>query len=351
MLVAFMVNPLAGYGGKLNNKGSDNLILDNIKNSVSIQKAIEFIGKINTDNVDFLVPSGSMGSDILDIFKIKYKIVWNSSNPTTAKDTENFVKNSSGASFLCFVGGDGTARDILNAQCRIPVLAVPSGVKMYSSIFAMNINHAAEIFNKIISGNITFKKAEISDIDEEKYRNGILDIKTFGSMDIPDIDGIVNSSKAEYPSSSAYDMAEYIIDTMKNDFYYVIGPGSTCKSIVSALGYKSNMLGFDIFYGKKLVLSDMDESTIFKYVNSKPSFLIISFIGGQGFLLGRGNQQISSRVLKSIGFNNIVVLSSPEKLADIKTLYLDINSDGIEIPKYIKVLTGYGIFKLIKLEF
>ncbi|MEM0140286.1 MAG: ATP-NAD kinase family protein [Ferroplasma sp.] len=350
MIAGFFVNPLAGYGGPINNKGSDNLVLKNINDSTSIARADEFLGKINAEGVCFIVPYGYMGSFLMDRHGLKYKVAYSPGDITTASDTENFVRSMGNVDILCFAGGDGTARDILEAGCKVPVLGIPSGVKMYSSVFAMNIPHAAEVFNHVAGGYSTYRYAEVSDIDEEKYRNGILNVKTYGMMLIPDLEGIVMSSKAEYPNSGSYDIAEYIIEEMKDDTIYIIGPGSTCKAIVSSLGYRTNMLGFDLFAGKKLIAADLDEKELYNSIINKKSELIISIIGGQGFLLGRGNQQISGRIIEAIGFENITVISSPEKLLDIKKLYIDMNLNGIKLPQYIRVLTGYGIYKMAKLE-
>jgi predicted polyphosphate/ATP-dependent NAD kinase len=349
--VAFFVNPLAGYGGVRNNKGSDNLHLENIKDSVSIKRAVQFLDGINTHGIDFTVPYGPMGSLEMDEARIGYKVSYYPESPTTSTDTINFVRSASGADIICFVGGDGTARDILSAGSNLPVLGIPSGVKMYSSVFSMNIRHAIDVFNEACYGNINYTPAEVADINEEEYRAGTLDIKKFGTLRIPDSDGMVRFSKAEYPASSAYDIAEYIIDNMKDDVYYIIGPGNTCKAIVASLGFRTNMLGFDIFKGKELIASDTGEDLIYNFTERGQTKIIISIIGGQGFLLGRGNQQLSHRVIEKAGFKNICVVSSPEKLSGTRSLAIDLDSHNIDIPKFVRVLTGYGQFRIIRTDY
>lgn len=346
--VAFFVNPLAGYGGIRNNKGSDNLFLQNIKDSTSIKRAIEFLSGIKCREIKFIVPYGCMGSDEMDIAGFEYNISYYPEKPTTSKDTVNFLLTVPEADLICFVGGDGTARDVLKAGLQIPVMGVPAGVKMYSSVFSINIKYAIGVFDNFCVSNPEYMDAEVADIDEEQYREGKLDISHFGTLKIPDFDGMMLSSKAEYPASSAYDIAEYIIDNMKDDFNYIIGPGSTCKAILNSLGYKTNMLGFDILRGKDLIEEDAGEDCIYNNLVPGHSKIIISIIGGQGFLLGRGNQQISSRVIKKAGFENIMVISSPEKLSGIHGLALDINGNDISIPEFIRVLTGYGQFKIVR---
>jgi predicted polyphosphate/ATP-dependent NAD kinase len=348
--VAFFVNPLAGYGGIRNNKGSDNMHLKNIGESISIQRAIEFLSGIECRSLQFIVPAGPMGSPEMDKAGLKYTISYIPGNPSTAQDTINFVKSATGADIICFLGGDGTARDVLMAGMDLPVLGIPAGVKMYSSVFSMNIKHAIEVFDNACKNDVNLKDAEVADINEEAYRHGNLDIRQFGTLKIPDLAGIISSSKAEYPVSSSYDIAEYIIDNMDEDIYYIIGPGSTCKAITSSLGLHTNLLGFDIIKDKKLINSDADEGTMYNYINSRKVKIIISIIGGQGFLLGRGNQQLSGRIIEKAGFSNISVISVPEKLLGLTGLGIDIDNIDISIPGFIRVLTGYGQFKMMRIN-
>ncbi|MGE9811175.1 ATP-NAD kinase family protein [Ferroplasma acidiphilum] len=350
-VAAFFVNPLAGYGGIRNNKGSDNMHLQNIGESVSIGRAIEFLSGIKCRDIQFIVPDGPMGALEMDKANLKYTISYSPGNPTTAMDTINFIHSAAGADIICFLGGDGTARDILRSGTDLPVLGIPAGVKMYSSVFSMNVKHAIDVFDNFCGNEITLKDAGVADINEDEYRSGKLDVKQFGTLKIPDSSGIISSSKAEYPPSSSYDMAEYIIDNMVNDFYYIIGPGTTCKAITTSLGFHTNMLGFDIVKGKKLIVEDAGEEDIYRYAASGSVHIIISIIGGQGFLLGRGNQQLSGRIIKKAGFENISVISTPEKLISLSGLAVDISDKDISVPKFIRVLTGYGQFKIMRVNF
>ncbi|WMT51798.1 MAG: ATP-NAD kinase family protein [Ferroplasma sp.] len=348
--VAFFVNPLAGYGGIRNNKGSDNLSLKNISDSVSVKRAIEFLKGINSKGIEFIVPSGPMGSMEMDQAGITCSISYYPGEPSSREDTINFVHSAEETDLICFVGGDGTARDILTAGTDLPVFGIPSGVKMYSSVFAMNIRNAVEVFNRVCNQDISYIRAEVDDINEEKYRSGILEVKKFGELMVPDTAGVVISSKAEYPESSVFDIAEYLLDNMDPETYYIIGPGSTCKALINSMGMHTNMLGFDVIKGKQLISADAGEDQIYHFVATGRAKIIISIIGGQGFLLGRGNQQISHRILASIGFENICVISSREKIADLDGLSIDINTDNIAVPKYVRVLTGYGQYRIMKLK-
>lgn len=348
-----MVNPLAGYGGKLNYKGSDGLTLPSLEESVSIKRAFVFLSQLDASGIKFFVPSGPMGSDVLDSARISnYRVIYDPESPTTSQDTKEFVKLATEhrIDLFLFVGGDGTARDIMSSiDPKIPVVGIPAGVKMYSSVFAVNISRAAEFVNSC-SVSKTFEKemGEVVDIDEEQYRKGILRSKLFGQLLIPVNENIIGVSKAEYEDSGKEGIAEYLIENMDDATYYIIGPGSTCKFIMEELGLKTNILGFDILKGKKLVAEDAGESEIFGYVSESESRLVISPIGGQGFVIGRGNKQLSARVLRRIGMKNVIVVSTHEKLMSLKKLYMDLDEkDTISIPSYIKVLYGYGRYRLI----
>ncbi len=350
MRIGFFVNPLAGYGGPINNKGSDNLQINNIEDSVSLKIAQSFLSKIDTGNLIFVVPSGYMGAYLLDKMGIRYEISYTSNYPSSREDTINYLNSLENIDILCFIGGDGTARDVISSGKDFLTLAIPAGVKMYSSVFSLNVNHAASLFNSIISGDkYESIYGDVDDIDEEEFRRGKLSVKLYGKLRIPLSPDIILNSKAEYSTPSIYDIAEYICDTMDSEIYYIIGPGTTCKEILKNMNIDTNLLGFDMIRGGKLLSMDMDEETIYKNMVPGRTKMIISPIGGQGFILGRGTKQISGRIIKGIGFDNIIVISSEEKINNLKYLYIDIDTGDIKIPKYIRILTGYGHFKLRQL--
>ncbi len=348
MNFGFFVNPLAGYGGAINNKGSDDLKITDPEKSVSIKIAMKFIENVS-DKDTFYLPSGYMGEYIFRFNnKRNYKIIYKSEWPSSNIDTLNFLKELKNFSidYLIFVGGDGTARDIVSSKIEVPVIGIPAGVKMYSSVFCINVKHAAMLY-KDIHNYMESIESGVFDIDEEYYRSGLLKIKFFGYLKVPVSSNMVLTSKAEYNNDDAYDISEYLINNM-DDSYYIIGPGKTCKTLIESLGYKTNILGFDVIKDKKLIAQDVDEEFLYKISLNQITKLVISPIGGQGFVLGRGNKQVSSRVFDLIGFNNLIVISDKSKIVNLKSLYIDINT-SLEIPRYLKVLTGYGIYTLKEL--
>lgn len=356
MKIGFFVNPLAGYGIVTNSKGSDGLVLGSPDDSRSVLRAQRFLEGLKNEEIGYYVPSGIMGSDLLENAGIKsYRIIYEPGSPTSAGDTQRFVQelNRTDASLLVFVGGDGTARDILS-QVRdgLQVIGVPGGMKMYSSVFAISLKSAVELVKELVSrGEWDTVMGEVVDIDEEKYRKGILDISLFGEMAVPATPLVISQAKAEYSEVDVSGISDFMQEKMEKGTVYVIGPGSTCKSVLPEGVRKTNVLGFDILVNGVLEVEDADEETIFRYVSHDPSVLVISPIGGQNFLLGRGNKQISPRIVERVGWSNIWVLSSQEKLRTMANLYVDIgNSHDVKAPAFVKVLYGYGRYRMVPVK-
>lgn len=353
MRVGFFVNPLAGYGIVSNRKGSDGLVLASYKDSRSVVMAVNFLKKVNSGRIDFLVPSGIMGSSVMEMAGIHgYEVIYDPGETTTANDTRNFIRNllEKEADLVVFVGGDGTARDVLSvAGDRIPVFGIPAGMKMYSSVFAISVSSAVSLIRELsFSSSIDTRLGEVVDIDEEKFRDGVLDISLYGEMKVPVTPLVVSQAKAEYTNVDITGISEYISEKMNSGTRYIIGPGSTCKSVLPEGVRSGNLLGFDILVDGRIVKEDADEKTIYEMSVSGGCILIISPLGGQNFLLGRGNRQISSRVVENIGWNNIWVIASQEKIREMANLYVDVdNSKEIHIPEFVKVLYGYGRYRMV----
>ena len=353
MIAGFFINPIAGCGAMHGMKGSDYMKMSECKDSVSVGLAVEFLKRINCENITFLIPSGDMGERAFRIAGIEnYKVIYDPSEPSTSTDTKKFVEILSERSpdILVFFGGDGTARDIVDTHPSFPVIGVPSGSKMYSSVFAISLDSAVTVFNDVASGMVDdFVSSEVIDLDERVYSAGRIETRFYGELLVPNSTGILMESKAEYTDDYVQDAAEYIHDHMENDVDYLIGPGTTCKSILALFNQEGSILGFDLFRNGRIMETSMDEARLYEVAGSSTR-MIISPIGGQGFLLGRGNREISPRVLKKINPRNITVIASPRKLENLKVLYIDTGGEKINFPQYVRVLYGYGKFKMVKVE-
>ena len=356
MKIGFFINPRAGYGASLNKKGSDRVGSIDPASSTSYSAGKKFLLGIRDLGIHFLVPWGIMGSDAMEEAGISdYEIVYFPKKPTEASDTISFVKSimEMNPQLLIFCGGDGTARDILAAGfIIIPVIGVPAGIKMESSVFAISVQHAVNVTREVVGKGIAeTEKAEIVDIPEEELDTIHPHPRFYGELVTPANQGMVSSPKLDFYQGDTEGIADYFIETMDKDTYYIIGPGSTCKSIIARLDQETNLLGFDLVRAGILMESDISEQRIFEVATTGKCKLVISPIGGQNFLLGRGNKQISARVVQALGFDNLIVLSAQDKLTYTKKLYIDLNTkQTVVLPKYIRVVIGYGMFKIVKLE-
>ncbi len=279
---------------------------------------------------------------------------------TSASDTKAAALKMSEleVDLILFVGGDGTARDIYNAvNSRVPVLGVPSGVKMHSSVFALNPRRAVEIVVKFLRGEIGLTEAEIIDIDEEEYRDGRLKTRLYGYISVPSDHVYIQTVKKASPTTidekeDQVAIAHYVVEEMENDVLYIIGPGTTTKAINEELGLTSTLLGVDLVVNKKLLAKDVNEDTILYELKKREGKIIVTLIGGQGFIFGRGNQQISPDVIKKIGIRNIIIVSTPGKLSKLKHKHLFVDTgDPLldnEFRKYVKVITGYRLETVMK---
>jgi len=359
-LIGFIVNPIAGMGGKVALKGTDGVVHEAIKRGaepVSPEIAIKFLRNLRSQPV-FLTASGKMGGFYLNEAGFEHRIVYETGKETTAEDTKNAVREMkrSGADIMVFVGGDGTARDVVSMLAHdMPILGIPSGVKMYSSCFAYSPEQAAAMADAFVEGRASFKEAEILDIDEDAYRRGEFSVKLYGTARVPYIEGALQSAKAEYSGgdeeSAKEEIAEYIAEEMEPDVLYIIGAGSTTSAIARKIGQEKTLLGIDAYMNGERIAEDLDERSILGLLDTYPNVrLIISPIGAQGFIFGRGNQQISPEVLRRIGKENVIIVSTPGKMAFTPELHVytgDADTDE-SFKGYARILTGYGRWKMKK---
>ncbi len=280
---------------------------------------------------------------------------------TTANDTKAAASEMCdlGVDLILFVGGDGTARDIYQVvNTRVPVLGVPSGVKMHSSVFALNPRKAIDIVVKFLRGEIGLTKAEIVDVDEEEYREGRLKTRLYGYVSVPSDRVYVQTVKTASPMTidekeDRAAIAKYVVEEMEEDVLYIIGPGTTSKAISEELGLSSTLLGVDLIVNKKLLAKDVSENTILIELKKREGRIIVTPIGGQGFIFGRGNQQISHEVINQVGIQNIIILSTPGKLSKLEHnhLFVDTGDQVLddEFRRYVRVIIGYRLEAVMKI--
>jgi predicted polyphosphate/ATP-dependent NAD kinase len=263
------------------------------------------------------------------------------------------------ADLMVFCGGDGTARDVLTAiDTKSPVLGVPTGVKMHSAVFAINPQAAASVTVRFLHGDLPVREAEVMDVDEKAFREGRLSAELYGYVLTPYEPHLIQANKLASPMTESElrnqaAIALYIIEEMKPGVIYILGPGTTTRTIADLLDAKKTLLGVDLFLDNKLLSRDVNEDQILEIASGKEAKMIVTPIGGQGFVFGRGNQQLSPRVIHKVGLDNVIVVATESKLRGLKGLRVDTGDTKLDdtIRKHgFKVVTDYRIERSASVE-
>ncbi|MEM2109069.1 MAG: ATP-NAD kinase family protein [Candidatus Odinarchaeota archaeon] len=365
--LGLIVNPIAGLGGASGFKGTDDplIVAEALKMGVKPQAPLrvrEVFKRLRAliDKIYVYTASGVMGGFILEELGFKGEVVYyiKEGGMTTAADTKNCaqVMLDKGLDLLVFCGGDGTAVDIVDViDMKIPVLGIPAGVKMHSGVFASTPLAAAAIIREAVFLEIPYTEMEVMDIDEDAFRKGIVAARLKGYAKVPYQPFYIQGTKEASPNlvddyMDKEAIAKYIADSMEEDVYYILGPGTTVAAIASYIGVEKTLLGIDVIFNRRLFKKDVNENDILKLKYSKPPKIIVTVIGNQGFILGRGNQQLSPQVIRKIGIENIIVVATPYKLSTLKGLRVDTGDPELDaqFKGYLKVVTGYGEKELVK---
>ncbi|MGA8857837.1 MAG: ATP-NAD kinase family protein [Candidatus Bathyarchaeia archaeon] len=351
-----IVNPIAGVGGRVGLRGSDGpssrraLALGAVQESPHrASKALREIRGNVPDLIMITYPS-EMGADEAKAAGFEPRIIGSiTPGHTTASDTRRAAREMLDAKvdLLLFAGGDGTARDIYESVGeKLPVLGIPAGVKMHSGVFAINPKLAGELSISYLKGNADLRPMEVVDFSEEPP-SGELGLKLFGYLEVPYERLAVQGMKTEVSRDDGEEAigCDLIETVTKSDDLFIIGPGKTAKSVLHALGLEYTLLGVDVLLRKQLVLRSVNEQQLLELGTGKKTRIIVGVIGGQGFLFGRGNQEISPEVIKRVGKENIIVVATESKLADLRGRPIVIDTGDEELDKalsgYYRIVTGY----------
>jgi predicted polyphosphate/ATP-dependent NAD kinase len=366
--VGFIINPIAGMGGAVGLKGTDGkeILSEAIAlgaKPVAPARAKAFLSELRQigTHIRLIVGARSMGEDEARNCGLEYTVFGERKSETAAEDTRKTatMMADESLSLLVFCGGDGTARDVLNAvDMRFPVLGVPTGVKMHSAVFAINPQSAARVTASFLLGELPLREAEVMDVDEKAYRDGCLSAELYGYVLTPYEPHLIQESKMASPMTESElrnqaAIAVCIIEEMKPDTIYIIGPGTTTRTIADLLDAKKTLLGVDLFCNKTMIAADTNEKQILEAVRGKTAKIIVTPIGGQGFVFGRGNQQISPSVIRQVGLDNIIVVATEGKLRNLKSLRVDTGDLELDadIRKHeLRVVIDYKIERATKVE-
>ena len=254
------------------------------------------------------------------------------------------------ADLLLFAGGDGTARDIYQAVgTELVCVGIPAGVKIHSPVYAKNPGAAGKLAAMWMSGRIKrYEEKEVLDIDEDAYRSGHINTALYGYLKIPAERALTQNRKAPTPLSdeAAIESIAYeVTDHMEPDVVYLVGAGTTTRGVMKKLGLPNTLIGVDVVENGKVLENDAYGERILSHIRGKRAKLILTVTGGQGFLFGRGNQQLTPEVIRTVGKENLIILATSSKLAELRgnPLLVDTGDDALneELCGYYRVITGY----------
>jgi predicted polyphosphate/ATP-dependent NAD kinase len=362
-VVGLIVNPVAGMGGSVGLKGTDG---DMYKKALKL--GAEPVTPVRTrdllahikrkDQLTLLVAPGRMGEQYVEAFDVALKVVGETGVETSARDTKRLASEMLewGAELLIFVGGDGTARDVYDAiDSRLPVVAVPAGVKVFSSVFAVSARAAAEMVDAFLEG-ADLTDEEVLDIDEDAFREDRLASRLYGYLVVPEVrrylqPGKAASSVSRSSAESKQEIAADVIENMDPEALYLLGPGTTLKTITDEMGLPKTLLGVDAVHAGELVGYDLNEKGILSlFERYEKRKIIVTPIGGNGFIFGRGSKQFTPEVIGQVGRKNIIVVGTREKLSRLDCLRVDTGDLEVDemLRGYLTVKVGYKEGMMVK---
>ncbi len=375
--LGLLVNPDAGLGGRLGLKGSDGQA--EIARSRGAQDRsgprmrsmldhLITISKENLEGIQWYVSEGRMGTDWILPAISSLEVIHSSNNSTNADDTSELVRSMIGSDIdlLVYAGGDGTTRDVVAAlseygRPELPIIGVPTGVKMHSGCFASSPKAAAEVLSAWLKGDLLLSSTEVLDLDEELYREGKWVVRLYAEANTPASPRWMQGSKMRVEASGEEEiiqgLADHIRETLIDDQMMIIwGSGGTLRTIGGILGFELNTLGIDITLGANIIGSDLNENDILSALQEHQGdvILLLSPMGGQGFLIGRGNLQLSPDVLRIIGEDRVLGIVTPAKMVTLRSLRIETGDPEMDKrfsdKKYLKVLQGYRTTRVLKVS-
>jgi predicted polyphosphate/ATP-dependent NAD kinase len=372
--LGLVVNPVAGLGGRVGLKGTDGLADQALAlgaRPLSSARTLRALGRFGDrpGEIAVMAGAGALGQAVLGEAGIICDVVTEpAAERTTAADTMAAARAMLAApvDLILFAGGDGTARDIFSVVGeKVPMLGIPTGVKMQSAVFATSPEAAGDIVAAVARSerdNLQYRPSEIMDIDEEALRNGVLSPRLFGYALVPALPRLLQNAKIRNHglADAALDQAaRQIAFSMESGVLYAIGPGHTAKRILQALGHSGSLLGTDLVLDRQVVAGDVGERAILEAAAERPLRIVVGVIGGQGYVFGRGNQELSPAVIRlamgePAGRAGLIIIASQQKLLalDDRRLLVDSGDRALDrqLEGYWRVTVGPQEDMVMKLE-
>jgi len=372
--LGLIVNPVAGIGGRVGLKGSDGREI--VARALALGAVREAPGRARLalarlaslrDAIELVTCPGEMGADEARVCGFEPVVIDSlaqraSADPgaqeTTAEDTIAAARAMAemDVELLLFAGGDGTARNVLDAVGdRVPVLGIPAGVKIHSAVYATTPAAAGDLAAHFLGAHASatrVRECEVMDIDEEAFRAGRVSADLYGYLRVPFERALLQSAKMGSVAGDATTLAGIaadVVNDMRSGALYIVGPGTTTRAIVERLGLAKTLLGVDVVCDGRLVAADVTERDLLDLLSGDAppeAHIVVTVIGGQGHIFGRGNQQISPAVIRACGTAHITVVATQTKLLSLQGRPLLCDTGDPELDEqlsgYAKVITGPG---------
>ena len=369
--LGLIINPIAGLGGSVALKGSDDVSEEALALGAIPQandrtaQALALLLPYK-DNITIYTANDDMGEQCARNLGFSVEVIYCcKNNNTTAADTELAVNAliKKNIDILLFAGGDGTARNVCAtvdafSSKGFPVLGVPAGCKIHSGVYAITPKAAGRVIEMMVTKQlVTLTEADVMDIDENLFRQGIVKAKRYGEMQIPSelryIQAVKSGGK-ELDELVLQDIAADVIERM-DDELFIIGSGSTTAFLMEEVGLNNTLLGVDAIYQQALLQNDLTEAQLWQLLQAYSqrnikTKLVITLIGGQGHIFGRGNQQLSPRIIRFVlgqqgGKENIIIIATKRKLTALDNRPMIADTGDSELDQqlcgYCSVTTGY----------
>lgn len=367
--IGLIINPIAGIGGKVGLKGSDGE--ETLKKALELGAVPESENKVGIafeklldvkDQFKVYTLPGKMGGNLMEKMGFDYEVLGEEKEETKPEDTIAGAKliHEEGVDLLVFAGGDGTARNIMDAVKEDQlVIGIPAGVKIHSAVFALNPSTAGQLLLNYIKGeSCTEKISEVMDINEELFRENRVDAKLYGYLNVLNAGNMVQTLKSGKILDDEEDfinIADQLIEDYEEDTLYIFGTGSTVFKVMANMEMEGTLLGVDLVYNKEVIAKDVTEKEILealdKYENAK---IVVTIIGGQGYVFGRGNQQLSAKVLEKVGKKNIIIIATKQKMMELffQGLLLDTGDQRVNelLTGYYEIVVGYLEVQMAKVQ-
>ena len=372
--IGLIINPVAGMGGTVALKGSDEVIDKALalgakpKSNDRAHLAFSQIAQYR-DNIEIITAPSLMGESLCKSLGFDYSCIAFNSNTTLTSELQSSDANhtleaaslikAAGVDCLVFVGGDGTARNIYSTVGDdFPVLGVPAGVKIHSGVYAITPTAAGKVLELMVTNQlVSVMERDVMDIDESLFRDGIVKAKRYGEMLVPAELRYMQAVKMGGKESDELVLADIAADVMRqvDDELVIMGSGSTTEFIMEEMGLDNTLLGVDVVREQSLVASDVSAQRLLELIDGQASVkLVVTLIGGQGHVFGRGNQQLSPDVIRAVGRDNIIIVATKTKLQALEQRPLLVDTGDAQLDKelsgFVKVTTGYNDYVMVQMS-